>query len=71
MVDTVGHDFHNSNDRLRRVLEKWLQLDGDNATWGRLELVITNVQRAELGLEPIETISMYLCCQFTRYLYLF
>ena len=34
------------------MLEKWLILDGPNATWNKLEHAITNVQRAEVGLDP-------------------
>ena len=29
-------------------------LDGPKATWSKLEHAITNVQRAELGLHPLE-----------------
>ena len=28
------------------------EVDGPNATWNKLEQVITNVQKAELGLDP-------------------
>ena len=47
-----------SQECLIAVLEKWLMLDGPNATWNKLEHAITNVQRAELGLDPVE-MSMY------------
>ena len=43
-----------SQECLIAVLEKWLMLDGPNATWSKLEHAITNVQRAELGLDPVE-----------------
>ena len=33
-------------------------LDGPNAIWNKLEHAITNVQRAELGLDPLE-MSMF------------
>ena len=36
------------------VLEKWLMQDGSKATWSKLEHAITNVQRAELVLDPLE-----------------
>ena len=38
--------------------------DGPNATWNKLEHAITNVQRAGLGLDPLEMsmfIDNYLC----------
>ena len=40
------------------MLEKWLLQDGSNATWSKLEHAVTNVQRAELGLDPGE-MSMF------------
>ena len=43
-----------SQECLKAVLEKWLMQDGPNATWNKLEHAITNVQRAGLGLDPLE-----------------
>ena len=40
------------------VLERWLLQDDSNATWSKLEHAITNAQRAELGLNPVE-MSMF------------
>ena len=36
------------------VLEKWLMQDGPNATWSKLECAITNAQRVQLVLSPLE-----------------
>ena len=38
---------------LREVLNKWLKLNGDDATWRALEVALTNVNRAKLGLDPV------------------
>ena len=35
-----------------RTLDKWLK-SNPNASWDALEVAITNVRRAELGLEPV------------------
>ena len=53
-----------SQECLIAVLEKWLMQDGPNATWSKLEHAVTNVQRIELGLDPLEMsmfIDNYLC----------
>ena len=55
-----------SQECLKAVLEKWLMQDGPNATWSKLEHAITNVQRAELGLDPVE-ISMLNQCRDETY----
>ena len=47
-----------SQECLYAVLEKWLMQDGPKATWSKLEHTITNVQRTELGLDPLE-MSMF------------
>ena len=41
---------------LRNTLDKWLQLDTDNATWKTLEIAITNVNRSKLGLNPVNDV---------------
>ena len=38
-----------------RTLDKWLKSNPD-ASWGALEVAITNVRRAELGLEPVNDV---------------
>ena len=39
---------------LRQTLDRWLQLN-PNATWSTLELAITNANRAENNLDPLDT----------------
>jgi len=43
------------------VLDKWLRLDGDKATWGVLELAITNANHEDLGLPAILASKIILC----------
>ena len=41
---------------LRKTLDKWLQVNTDDATWRTLETAITNVNRAKLGLNPVNDV---------------
>ena len=41
---------------LREVLDKWLNLNTDDATWRTLEVALTNVNRAKLGLDPVDDV---------------
>ena len=46
-------DADNPNDqkkRLSKTLDAWIKQDQDKATWGVLELAITNANRAQLAL---------------------
>ena len=47
---------------LRLILDDWLQMDV-KATWSKLELAITNANRAKLNIDPLDTskarISVY------------
>jgi len=40
---------------LKDVLDKWLTLT-PNATWGTLEIALTNVKRQQLGLDPVDDV---------------
>ena len=57
-MDTIAENCaskpQRSQECLIAVLEKWLMLEGSKATWNKLEHAITNVQRAGLGLPPLE-----------------
>ena len=39
---------------LQETLEKWLELNTDDATWKTLELALTNVNRTNNGLDPVD-----------------
>ena len=41
---------------LRETLDKWLNLNIDDATWRTLEVALTNVNRAKLGLDPVDDV---------------
>ena len=41
---------------LRDTLDKWLKLNTDDATWRTLEVALTNVNRAKLGLDPVNDV---------------
>ena len=38
---------------LKEMLERWLETD-PNPTWKALEVALTNVNRAKLGLSPVD-----------------
>ena len=43
----------------RKTLDKWLKLNGDNATWKALEVAITNAHRATLNLGPVDDVYVH------------
>ena len=63
IADNNTGKIHRSQECLKGVLEKWLLQDGPSATWNKLEHAITNVQRAELVLDPLE-MSMFKNCNY-------
>ena len=40
----------------RKTLDKWLKLNTDDATWKTLEVALTNVNRIDLGLDPVHDV---------------
>ena len=40
----------------QKTLDKWLKLNTDDATWKTLEVALTNVNRAELKLDPVDDV---------------
>ena len=41
----------------QKTLNKWLKLNSDSATWAMLEVALTNVNRANLKLDPVEDLN--------------
>ena len=41
---------------LMETLDKWLKLNTDDAPWKILEVALTNVNRAKLGLDPVDDV---------------
>ena len=54
VLDQVETDYHTLSERFRVTIEKWLLLNV-GVTWDNLELAITNVNRMNLGLQPLIT----------------
>ena len=40
----------------QKTLDKWLKLNSDDATWKTLEVALTNVNRTNLRLDPVDNI---------------
>ena len=40
----------------QKTLDKWLKLNYHGATWKILEVTLTNVNRAKLGLDPVDDV---------------
>ena len=53
VLDNIDADCRKQTERFMATLSKWMNLAGNNATWGVLELAITNVNRADLSLRPL------------------
>ena len=45
-----------STTGFQKTLQKWLKLNTDDVTWKALEVALTNVNRMNLGLEPVDDI---------------
>ena len=55
VLDIIENDHHQrSVASFQKTLDKWLQLNTDDATWRTLEVALTNVNRAKLGLDPVD-----------------
>ena len=54
VLDIIETDYPNDQRKhLSKTLDAWMKQDRDRATWGVLELAITNANRAELALSPL------------------
>ena len=56
VLGQIKHDNHSEREYFRVTLDKWLQLNC-NATWGELELAITNARRLALGYKSLESLD--------------
>ena len=55
VLDIIKKDNpHQSETCFKKTLDKWLKLNTDDATWKTLEVALTNVNRAKLGLDPVD-----------------
>ena len=54
VIDNIERDYTEQRRRFEMTLEKWQMQDGGKATWGALELAITNANRADLSYNRLE-----------------
>lgn len=57
VLDNIAADHSPVQKCLEKTLDAWLKQDQDKATWGVLELAITNANRVKLGLEPLQNLD--------------
>ena len=53
VLNNVESDYRQQRNCFEATLRKWMNLAGNNATWGALELAITNANREDLSLEAL------------------
>jgi len=53
VLDNIEADSTKQRDRFEKTLNCWLMQAGEDATWGVLELAITNANREFLGLPSL------------------
>ena len=59
-LDIIERNYHQQNETcFQKTLDQWLKLNKDDTTWRTLEVTITNVNRAKLGLDPVD--DVYMC----------
>ena len=54
----------NDEDCFQAMINKWLRLTHNKATWKALEVAITNVERQKLSLDPVDDVygmNKYIC----------
>ncbi|XP_065901708.1 uncharacterized protein [Dysidea avara] len=60
VLENIQADIPKQVDRFERTLQDWLKLDGDSATWGVLELAMTNANRQYFELKPLLKLPLQL-----------
>ena len=69
VLDIIESDHHQrSVASFQKTLDKWLMLNTDDATWRALEVALTNVNRAKLGLDPVDDLYGKDVCYMYVYL---
>ena len=62
LLDNIDEDYQRQRQKFEGTLDAWIDKDQDNATWGVLELAITNANRAKLALgRLLESMIRDLC----------
>ena len=58
VLDLIRKDnLQQSVTCFQKTLKKWLKLNTEGATWKKLEVALTNVNRAKLGLDPVDDVN--------------
>ena len=55
VLEAIESEYSKQRKRFEEVLNKWLHLDGDKATWGVLEHAMSDANRAEFSLGSLPT----------------
>ena len=57
VLDIIEKDhFQKCVTCFQKTLDKWSKLSTDDTTWKTLEVALTNVNRAKLGLNPVDDV---------------
>ena len=57
VLDNIKQNNLNQNEAcFQKTLDKWLKLNTGDATWKTLEVALTNVNRAKLKLDPVDSV---------------
>ena len=57
VLDNIKQNNLNQSEAcFQKTLDKWLKLNTDDAKWGVLEVALTNVNRAKLKLDPVDSV---------------
>ena len=52
-LHTIEKNYRYCETCLQYTLAKWLDLNGNDASWRTLEIALTNVNKAKVGLDPV------------------
>ena len=63
VLENFKRDGTDQRDRFEKTLNAWQRLAGSNATWGALELAITNANREDLGLKSLPKCKLCTYCK--------
>ena len=69
VIENIAHDHPRQRRQFEETLHAWMKQDRDSATWGILELAITNANRAELSLGRLsksKIVRLYVMHDFCR-----
>ena len=53
VLNSIEEDHHGRRKHFQKTLDAWMRQCQDEATYGALELAITNANRVELGLKKL------------------